>query len=335
MKKFLLSFLLATGVVQAANSPDEVKAHLVAKLDGVGTQSASFVKNAAEYAGLAQANGSIEAAHKADPKKVEKLVEKMRENYKGMDSFGYETIEGIGAWLALAASAAIFAISRTLLSGLARYGEVLEAAISLMAIAILLMVTNWVFHKYYWTGWNARLRQLSKSAAKPKAPWLESAALVGVGFMTIFREGFETTLFMQSLILEAGMGPAGAGLCIGGALIALLGFSVFFLGAKLPYRKMLVVTGILVIFVLFAFSGSTVRILQTVGWLPIHPVPGLSLPNWTGVWLGLYPTFEGLLVPLLVLGYVCGAWIWVKWAARSSLLPETPAEKNGPLCEVG
>lgn len=241
---------------------------------------------------------------------------------------------GIGAWLALAASAALFAISRTLLSGLARYGEVLEAVISLLAIAILLMVTNWVFHKYYWTGWNARLRQLSKSAAKPKAPWLESAALVGVGFMTIFREGFETTLFMQSLILEAGMGPVGAGLCIGGALIALLGFSVFFLGAKLPYRKMLVVTGILVIFVLFTFSGSTVRILQTVGWLPIHPVPGLSLPNWTGVWLGLYPTFEGLLVPLLILGYVCGAWIWVKWVARSSLLPETSAGKNGPLCEV-
>lgn len=97
MKKFLLSFLLATGVVQAANSPDEVKAYLMAKLDGIGTQSASFVKNAAEYAGLAQANGSIEAAYKADPKKVEKLVEKMRENYKGMDSFGYETIEGIVA----------------------------------------------------------------------------------------------------------------------------------------------------------------------------------------------------------------------------------------------
>lgn len=103
---------------------------------------------------------------------------------------------GVGAWLALAASAALFAVSRTLLAGLSRYGELLEAVISLLAVAILLMVTNWVFHKYYWTGWNARLRQLSKAAAKPKAPWLESVALVGVGFMTIFREGFETTLFV-------------------------------------------------------------------------------------------------------------------------------------------
>ncbi len=229
---------------------------------------------------------------------------------------------GIGAWLALAASAALFAISRTLLSGLTRYGEVLEAVISLLAIAILLMVTNWVFHKYYWTGWNARLRQLSKAAAKPKAPWLESAALVGVGFMTIFREGFETTLFLQSLILEAGMGPALAGLGIGGLLIAILGFSVFFLGARLPYRKMLVVTGVLVIFVLFTFTGSTVRILQTVGWLPIHPVPGLTLPNWVGVWLGLHPSFEGLLAPLLVLAYICGAWLFVKLASRVRVTAE-------------
>lgn len=235
---------------------------------------------------------------------------------------------GMGAWLALAASVALFAASRTLLSGLSRYGEVLEAVISLLAIAILLMVTNWVFHKYYWTGWNARLRQLSKSATKPKAPWLESAALVGVGFMTIFREGFETTLFMQSLILEAGMGPVLAGVSIGGILIAILGVSVFMLGAKLPYRKMLVVTGVLVIFVLFTFSGSTVRILQTVGWLPIHPLPGVTFPNWVGVWLGLYPTFEGLLVPLLVLAYVGGAWLWVRW---NSTPPEKRSESKPSL----
>ncbi len=121
-----------------------------------------------------------------------------------------------------------------------------------------------VFHKYYWTGWNARLRDLSKAAQKPRAPFFESLALVGVG--------------LQSLILEAGMRPVLVGLAIGGALIAALGFVVFLVGAKLPYRKMLVFTGVLVVFVLFTFMGSTVRLFQTVGWLPVHPVPGLELP---------------------------------------------------------
>ncbi len=235
---------------------------------------------------------------------------------RGPENAGIRHRIGVGAWLALAASAALFAISRTLLQGLSHYGETLEAVISVIAVIILLMVTNWVFHKYYWTGWNARLRDLSKSAQGKRDTRWENLALVGVGFMTIFREGFETTLFMQSLILEAGMRPVLIGLGIGGLLIAALGFAVFSIGAKLPYRKMLVVTGVLVVFVLFTFLGSTVRIFQTIGWLPVHPIPGLELPAWTGVWLGIYPTREGLLIPFASFAYVGAMWLWVKFASR-------------------
>lgn len=235
---------------------------------------------------------------------------------RGAENAGIRHRIGVGAWLALAASAALFAVSRTLLQGLSRYGETLEAVISVVAVIILLMVTNWVFHKYYWTGWNARLRDLSKAAQKQKATRWENLALVGVGFMTIFREGFETTLFMQSLILEAGMRPVLIGLAVGGALIAALGFAVFAIGAKLPYRKMLVVTGVLVVFVLFTFLGSTVRLFQTVGWLPVHPIPGFELPAWMGVWLGLYPTWEGLLIPFGAFAYVGAMWLWVKISFR-------------------
>jgi high-affinity iron transporter len=235
---------------------------------------------------------------------------------RGVENAGIRKNIGIGAWLAIAASVVLFAISRTLLQGLSRYGETLEAVISIIAVVILLMVTNWVFHKYYWTGWNARLRDLSKAAQRQQATRWENLALVGVGFMTIFREGFETTLFMQSLILEAGMKPVLIGLAIGGLLIGGVGFAVFSIGAKLPYRKMLVITGFLVIFVLFTFIGSTVRLFQTVGWLTVHPVPGLEFPSWMGVWLGLYPTWEGLLVPFGTFAYVGGMWLWVKLVAK-------------------
>ena len=43
-------------------------------------------------------------------------------------------------------------------------GETLEAVVSVLAVIILLMVTNWVFHKFYWVGWNAKLRSLSKAS---------------------------------------------------------------------------------------------------------------------------------------------------------------------------
>jgi high-affinity iron transporter len=250
---------------------------------------------------------------------------------RGSENAGIRKRISIGAWLALVVTAVVFVASRTFLQGLSHYGETLEAVISIIAVAVLLIVTNWVFHKYYWTGWNARLRELSRAAQRQQEAGWESIALVGVGFMTIFREGFETTLFMQSLILEAGMRPVLIGLALGGIFIAAIGLAVFSIGAKLPYRKMLVVTGVLVVFVLFTFIGSTVRLFQTVGWLPVHPAPGLELPAWMGVWLGLYPTWEGLLVPFGTFAYVGGMWLFVRLSAKRVQEREAKLQHSAPL----
>ena len=50
--------------------------------------------------------------------------------------------------------------------------------------------------------------------------------------------------------------------------------------------------------------GSTVHVLQVVGWLPIHVVAGLDLPYWLGTWFGIYATWEGL-------GFQCAAMVFV------------------------
>ena len=75
----------------------EVKTYLVDTLKKVKAQSADFVKNTTEYAKLSTDAGGPEKAWAADKAKIEALVKAMQENYKGMDSFGYETVEGIVA----------------------------------------------------------------------------------------------------------------------------------------------------------------------------------------------------------------------------------------------
>ncbi len=217
-----------------------------------------------------------------------------------------------GAWLALAATAVTFWISRTVIQSLSRYGEKLESVISVLAVLVLLMVTNWVFHKVYWVGWNAKLRKLSKSGEPGGESRLEWLPLVMVGFLTIYREGFETTLFLQSLILESGMKWVLIGVACGAVMVAAAGVLIFVIGARLPYRKLLVLTGVLVVTILVTFLGSTVRLFQTVGWLSIHPIPGLHLPSWAGFWFGFYPSVEGIVIPLLGFAYVIGAWLFVK-----------------------
>jgi high-affinity iron transporter len=223
-----------------------------------------------------------------------------------------------GALLGVVASGLTFWLSQTIISSLLRFGEKLEAVVSVLAVLILLMVTNWVFHKMYWVGWNARLRDLSKSAKAVRAPVFEFFALLGVGFLTVYREGFETTIFMQSLLLEGSTASVALGVLAGFVFIGAIGTIIIFFGGKLPYRKLLVVTGLLVVSIMVTFVGSGVRLFQTVGWLPVHPLPGLDLPNWVGVWLGIYPSWEGLLIPPLALVYVGGAWLYTKFASRKA-----------------
>ena len=102
MKNSLLTLsallvLLSPGLAPAASSPEEVKAYLLSALAEMNAQAADFSNNAAAYAALVKEKGSLEAAVQAAPGPMDALVEKMRENYKGMDSFGYETVEGIVA----------------------------------------------------------------------------------------------------------------------------------------------------------------------------------------------------------------------------------------------
>jgi high-affinity iron transporter len=96
----------------------------------------------------------------------------------------------------------------------------------------------------------------------------------------------------------------------------LIGGLTFRYGVKLPYRKLMVLTGLLVVSIMTTFIGSTVRLFQTVNWMPIHPIYSLHFPNWAGLWLGLYPSWEGVLIPPLALVYVGGVWLFNKWRSR-------------------
>jgi high-affinity iron transporter len=221
-----------------------------------------------------------------------------------------------GAWMGLLVTAITFWLSRTIIHSLTRFGEKLEAVVSVFAVIILFIVTNWVFHKVYWVGWNSKLRSLSKSAQAVSSTRWEWLALLGVGFLTVYREGFEMALFLQSLLLEGSKLAVIVGSGVAVLFLILIGTLTFRFGVKLPYRKLMVLTGALVVSIMVTFIGSTVRLFQTVNWMPIHPVYSLHLPNWSGLWLGLYPSWEGLLIPPLALVYVGGVWLFNKLRSR-------------------
>ncbi len=207
-----------------------------------------------------------------------------------------------GALMALPASVLLFVISLFLLDSLSRYGEKLEAVVGLVAIGVLLLVMNWFFHRVYWTEWisghRKRGMRLAGAAAAAGAGAVTVAGLYLLGFSSVLREGFETVLFLQALQLSSGTGIVVAGVALGLLATAAVGAITFKLEQRLPYKRMLVVTGVLIALVLVVLVGNTVRTLQGVGWLSITPLD-VEFPLWMGTWLGIFPTVETLVAQAL------------------------------------
>ena len=132
---------------------------------------------------------------------------------------------------------------------------------------------------------------------------------MALGFSSVYREGFETVLFLQALTLEAGAFTVLQGVALGFAAVVAVFFLVIALERRLPHKKMLVATGVLITWVLVVLVGQTVQTTQVVGWLPVTPVEGLTLPYWAGMWLGVFPTWEGLLAQAAAALFVVGSYL--------------------------
>ncbi|MCC6801274.1 MAG: iron permease [Anaerolineae bacterium] len=213
-----------------------------------------------------------------------------------------------GAALALVGAVITWLVFSSILETLLPLGERLEAVVSLIAIGVLLLITNWFFHKTYWVGWMANFHTQKSKILGGAAVVGPSLGLLILGFTSVYREVFETVLFLQSLVLDAGANVVLEGVAIGLAATAVVGFITFKLQVRLPYKQMLVFTGILIGAVLVTMVGNTVHVLQVVGWMPITPIQGVYLPYALGRWFGIFATWQGIGLQVAAGAFVVGSY---------------------------
>ena len=234
------------------------------------------------------------------------ILASLMSSLKAVEERRYRRPMWLGSLLALIATALTWLLAHEVLQSLARYGVKLEAVVSIIAIAVLLVIMNWFFHKTYWTSWLANFHATKRRLLNGETGLF--LGLVALGFTSVYREGFEIVLFLQALVLEGGVPVVLMGVIGSCIAVALVGMIVFRLQKNLPYMKILVITGILIGSVLLQMVGSTVHVLQVVGWLPIHVIQSLDLPYWLGTWFGVYPTWEGLLFQFTAMTFVVGSY---------------------------
>lgn len=175
--------------------------------------------------------------------------------------------------------------------------ELLEGVTSLIAVAVLFYVTNWLFHKVYVLDWMTFVKeQVSKAMGGGSA-----LALAGLGFTVVYREGFETVLFYQALLFDAEASWVLLGFVVGLVIILAVAYTILRLSKRLRLKPFFTGTGILLLLLAFSLTGKGVRELQEAGvvaatllsWLPEN----LLLMEL----LGLFPTVETTLAQIILM----------------------------------
>jgi high-affinity iron transporter len=242
----------------------------------------------------------------------------------------------VGAGFALAASVGAWFLAQALLEVASPLGPRLEAITGFLAVVVLLLVLNWFVHNVYWTGWISRHHRQRRQLLA-RGGLTATVGLIALGFTTVFREGVEVVLFLQNLQLKAGSGAVMEGVALGLAGTTVVGVLTFWLHHKLPYRRMLVLTGGLVGIVLVVMIGGTALSFVNLGWLPDAPTP-FTLPGWLGAWFEIYPNWTTLAVQVLAATLVIGSYLLaehlkVRRPARRGQAPATRADTQptGPL----
>ena len=212
----------------------------------------------------------------------------------------------------------------------------LQAATGLLAVVVLLVVMNWFFHKVYWGGWiamhnrnkkNLLNRARESEISKRRLMW----GLVLLGFASLYREGFEVVLFLQTYYLQMGGKTVLTGALFGLFFTAIVAVLTFVAHRKLPYRKMLVATGVMLGFVLLVMVGEQAFEMQQAGWIRTTQIDSLAkiIPPWAGVWFSVFPTVQTLVAQALAAVLVIGSYFAARLqTAKLSEEEEMAFQKN-------
>jgi len=206
-------------------------------------------------------------------------------------------VAGVGTWF----------IASKLISGANR--ESVEGWIALLACAVLIYVSFWLLSKKDSQKWIEYLTGRLK-----KKSTVSYLTVFSVAFFAVYREIFETILFMEALKLQSNDGVVWimSGALAAIALLAVIAQIIFYLGKKLPFNLFFSVSGHMLYILAVIFVGQGMHSLGEAGLLSLTSVSFLTIPS-----LGVFPYAETLLAQAALLA-VYGAAIFFLGAKNTS-----------------
>ncbi len=185
--------------------------------------------------------------------------------------------------------------------------EMMEAVTSLFAVVVLLYVGFWLHSRTEIGRWKSFIDGKLKAALEGRNLW----GLAAISFMAVFREAFETVLFLRAVWLEGGessRAAMAAGVFTSLAFVLIFAWAILKYSARLPIRKIFAISALLMAVMAMVLTGKGLHSLQESGALSITAAPF----QFRSDIFGLYPTFETVFSQVLVLGLLAALWIYGK-----------------------
>lgn len=218
----------------------------------------------------------------------------------------------IGMGLAIPGAVLTFFVIRELLAVLPFGREILEAATTIAAVAVLFYISFWLLARLESKRWMEFVKTRLWNAVSVGS----SGALVAVGFTAVYREAFETALLYQALLsFGEGLGRwVGLGLVIGAVVLAVVAYAILRLGRNIPTKTFLTIAVSLLMATSVAFLGNAVRALQQADVVRLTKLDSWpDLPIFLSQALGYWPSVQtvGAQVVLAAIYMIAAFWALV------------------------
>jgi high-affinity iron transporter len=202
---------------------------------------------------------------------------------------GWTSAIGIGA--------VVFALGRKVLAG--AMDEKLEGCLAFVAVAMLLHAAFWLNARSTTRKTMGALRERTQGALDHGA-----LALFGIAFLAVFRESFETAVFLEALSIDAPSAVvSGAG--VGSVLLFGLVIAVSRLGLRLPMQTLFKSSTVVLVATAVMLLGQGIHSFQEVGLLRWYPMPFFRIE-----FLGIYADRLSVLAQLALLALPI---LWKAW----------------------
>jgi high-affinity iron transporter len=208
--------------------------------------------------------------------------------------------------------------------------EGLETIVGLIAVAAVTYMIVWM--RRHARGIKAELEGEAASALAAGS----TMALVGMAFLAVLREGFETSVFLLAAFQDStDTTAAGAGAILGLAAAIAIGLGLYRGGVRINLSRFFRVTGLVLVFVAAGLLATAAHTAHEAGWINGLQTEAFDL-SWlvqpgtvsgsllTGM-LGLQPQ-PTVIEALVYLAYAVPMALYVVWPDR--LRPRARAPKR-------